>query len=87
MFHLYQEPPAETQEEHEILPGGDPDAGIPAEQADIHRTERPGPDADVEPERPPSPPPAEDVDNVDEADVTVDNTGSTVVSQRLEETD
>lgn len=28
------------EEEHDILPGGDPDAGIPADQARIHGIER-----------------------------------------------
>ena len=28
------------EEEHEILPGGDPDAGIPTDQARIHGIER-----------------------------------------------
>lgn len=40
IFTLLQEPPVEPQSEAVILPGGDPDAGMPADQAEIHGTER-----------------------------------------------
>ncbi len=76
----FQEPPAESrEEEQEIVPGGDPDAGMPAEAAETHGTERGG-DHENEPERPPSPPL---LDTIDEVNVTDENTSS----QQLQETD
>ncbi|XP_064393950.1 probable ubiquitin carboxyl-terminal hydrolase FAF-X [Halichondria panicea] len=74
------EPPAESrEEEQEIVPGGDPDAGMPAEAAETHGTEHGG-DHENEPERPPSPPL---LDTIDEVNVTDENTSS----QQLQETD
>ena len=89
-FPFFQEPPEDQPEEdQEILPGGDPDAGIPAEQAEIHGTDR-VPVESVEEgdqsERPSSPPVTDVVDNIDEVDITVDNTGSSNVSQQQQET-
>ncbi len=82
LIFLFQEPPADEsrEEEQEIVPGGDPDAGMPAEAAEIHGTERGGDggDHDNEPEQPPSPPPLDAID-----DVTNQNTGSV----KLQETD
>ena len=78
---LVQEPP-EEQEEAVIQPGGDPDAGMPADQAEIHGTERhPVPDTEPEPESGPvetdeqvEPPNTDTLDNIDEDDVDpVDN--------------
>lgn len=80
---LAQEPP-EEQAETVIQPGGDPDAGMPADQAEIHGTER-HPVPDTEPEQEPEPEPVETneqgdppitdtLDNIDEDDVDpVDN--------------
>lgn len=45
---LPQELPVEHQSEAVIMPGGDPDAGMPAEQAEIHGTER-HPTSDTQP--------------------------------------
>lgn len=87
---FFQEPPEDQPEEdQEILPGGDPDAGMPADQAEIHGTERVPVESAEEgdhTERPSSPPVTDVVDNIDEVDITVGNTDSNV-SQQLQETD
>ena len=57
-----------------VLPGGDPDAGMPAEQAEIHGTER-GPPLE-EPERYPIV--TDSLDNIDDVDQVDNNDGSNV---------
>ena len=85
--------PVEEQEEVVIQPGGDPDAGMPADQAEIHGTERhPIPDTEHENEsvtienndEQGDPPIADSIDNIDEDNVNDDSVGQnkhTVVTQ------
>ena len=60
-----------------VQPGGDPDAGMPAEQAEIHGTER-GPPTD-ESERYPAV--TDSLDNIDDDIDPVDNNDSSNVTQ------
>ena len=90
MFSMQE--PAEEQEEVVIQPGGDPDAGMPADQAEIHGTER-HPIPDTEPEHESvtiedneqgDPPINDSIDNIDEDDTiddSVDQDKHTVVTQ------
>ena len=56
-----------------ILPGGDPDAGMPAEQAEIHGIERGGPTEDQDQETYPT----DSLDNIDEGVPVVKETPDT----------
>lgn len=40
LYCLQEAPDDGVEEDHEILPGGDPDAGIPVDQARVHGIER-----------------------------------------------
>ena len=67
MWLCLQEPPAEESAEgdQEVVPGGDPDAGIPAEQAEIHGTQRGSPPPADETETRSHPPATDGLDNIE----------------------
>ena len=80
-----QETPEEEPGEAEpvIQPGGDPDAGMPAEQAEIHGTER-GPAPEAEPSHAPKDghahtPPAEEGDRDPPVTDSLDNIDDDVI--------
>ena len=65
---MVQETAAEdaAEEDQGIVPGGDPDAGMPADQAEIHGTQRGSPPPPADGTEPQSHPPASDgLDNIE----------------------
>lgn len=70
---------AVAEEDQEILPGGDPDAGMPAEQAEIHGIKRGSPPPLTEQSE--RPVPTDGIDNIDEVENNVENTEVSTVTQ------
>ena len=60
----------------DIVPGGDPDAGMPAEQADIHGIHRGSPPQIEEPITRPHPPATDGLDNIE-----VENNNNNIVDE------
>ena len=64
---MVQETAAEdaAEEDQGIVPGGDPDAGMPAEQAEIHGTQRGSPPPADRTEPRSHPPASDGLDNIE----------------------
>ena len=75
---LLQEAPEEERDQDQaILPGGDPDAGMPAEQAEIHGIDRAPPSEDQDQDQELYPVVTDSLDNTDEGDPVVGGTHDT----------
>ena len=83
MWFYLQEAAAEepTEEDQEIVPGGDPDAGMPAEQADMHGTQRGSPPPTDEPEIRSHPPATDGLDNIEVENNVEEDSDTKVVTQ------
>lgn len=82
-FHLLSSSPSQEAPEEErdqdqaILPGGDPDAGMPAEQAEIHGIDRAPASEDQDQDQELYPVVTDSLDNTDEGDPVVGGTHDT----------
>ena len=74
---LQEAPEEERDQDQAILPGGDPDAGMPAEQAEIHGIERAPPPEDQDQDQELYPVVTDSLDNTDDGDPVVGETHDT----------
>ena len=90
VYVLSQETAAEEEAveeaEQDIVPGGDPDAGMPAEQADVHGIHRGSPPQTEDTGTRPHPPATDGLDNI-EVDNSIEEDSDTKLGTQPPDSD